>query len=128
MKGTGTMNITQASEKSGLSVDTIRFYEKSAMLPKLTRDKRGWRAFDVPAIDWLVTLERLRATGMPLQDIKRFATLANGVGSQSKAAAKERLQILERHQERLKQRRVALDACEVFLKFKINIYRKQVKS
>jgi MerR family transcriptional regulator, aldehyde-responsive regulator len=122
------MNITQASTTSGLSVDTIRFYEKSAMLPKLARDKRGWRSFDASAVDWLVTLERLRATGMPLKDIKRFAVLANGAGAQTKSAAKERLQLLQQHQERLKQRHIALDACEAFLKFKINIYRKQVKS
>jgi DNA-binding transcriptional MerR regulator len=69
----------------------------------------------------------LRATGMPLADVKRFAVLANGSASQSKAAARERLQILERHQVVLKQRRAALEACEAFLKFKINIYRKQVK-
>jgi MerR family transcriptional regulator, aldehyde-responsive regulator len=122
------MNIAQAAAQSGLSIDTIRFYEKSAMLPKLARDKRGWRSFDAPSIDWLVTLERLRATGMPLKDIKRFAVLANSIAAQTKAAAKERLQLLERHQERLKLRRSALDACETFLKFKINIYRKQVKS
>jgi MerR family transcriptional regulator, aldehyde-responsive regulator len=122
------MNIAQASAQSGLSIDTIRFYEKSAMLPKLARDKRGWRAFDPPSIDWLVTLERLRATGMPLKDIKRFAVLANSAGARTKAAARERLQLLERHQERLKLRRAALDACETFLTFKINIYRKQVKS
>jgi MerR family transcriptional regulator, aldehyde-responsive regulator len=122
------MNITQAAAQSGLSADTIRFYEKSAMLPKLARDKRGWRAFDAAAIDWLMTLERLRATGMPLQDIRRFAVLANSPGSQTKTAARERLELLERHQERLKQRRAALDACEVFLNFKIDIYRRQVKS
>jgi MerR family transcriptional regulator, aldehyde-responsive regulator len=122
------MNIAQAAAQSGLSVDTIRFYEKSAMLPKLARDNRGWRAFDPPALEWLVTLERLRATGMPLKDVKRFAVLANSAVSQTKAAAKERLQLLEKHQDRLKQRRAALDACETYLKFKINIYRKQVKS
>jgi MerR family transcriptional regulator, aldehyde-responsive regulator len=122
------MNITQASEKSGLSVDTIRFYEKSAMLPALARGKRGWRTFDAIAIDWLITLERLRATGMPLKDVKRFAILANSAGAKTKIAAKERLQLLEGHQERLKRRRQALDACEAFLTFKINIYRKQVKS
>jgi MerR family transcriptional regulator, aldehyde-responsive regulator len=122
------MNIAQAATQSGLSIDTIRFYEKSLMLPKLERDKRGWRSFDAPSIEWLVTLERLRATGMPLKDIKRFAVLANSVNAKSKSAAKERLQILEEHQERLKQRRAALDACEDYLKFKINIYRKQFKS
>jgi MerR family transcriptional regulator, aldehyde-responsive regulator len=122
------MNIAQAAAQSGLSVDTIRFYEKSAMLPKLARDKRGWRTFDPPAIDWLVTLERLRATGMPLRDVKRFAVLANAAGSQTRDAAKERLELLQHHYDRLKQRRTALDACETFLKYKINIYRKQVKS
>jgi MerR family transcriptional regulator, aldehyde-responsive regulator len=121
------MNIAQASERSGLSVDTIRFYEKSAMLPKLARDSRGWRAFDAAAVEWLLILERLRATGMPLKDVKRFAILANGTSARSNTAAKERLRLLESHQERLAERRKALEACEAFLTYKINIYRKQVK-
>jgi MerR family transcriptional regulator, aldehyde-responsive regulator len=122
------MKITQAAEKSGLSVETIRFYEKSAMLPKIARDKRGWRSFDAQAIDWLVILERLRATGMPLSDVKRFAVLANSKTSQNNSAAKERLALLMRHQERLHERREALDACEAYLNFKISTYRKQVKT
>jgi MerR family transcriptional regulator, aldehyde-responsive regulator len=122
------MNITQAATKCGLSVDTIRFYEKSAMLPQIARDKRGWRTFDPGAIDWLMILERLRATGMPLKDIKRFAVLANSKEAQTQSAAKERLRLLEQHQERLQKRRAELDACEAYLKFKISIYRKQVKS
>jgi MerR family transcriptional regulator, aldehyde-responsive regulator len=121
------MNITQAAERSGLSVDTIRFYEKSGMLPKLSRDKRGWRMFESDALDWLMTLERLRSTGMPLKDVRRFAVLVHDEAAASKSAARERLAILERHRERLKQRRAALDACETFLKFKIGVYRKQVK-
>jgi MerR family transcriptional regulator, aldehyde-responsive regulator len=120
------MNIAQAAAQSGLSVDTIRFYEKSAMLPKIARDKRGWRSFDAQTIDWLMTLERLRATGMPLKDVQRFGVLANSKTSQNKVAAKERLALLLRHQERLHERRKALDACEAYLKLKINIYRKQV--
>jgi MerR family transcriptional regulator, aldehyde-responsive regulator len=45
------MNIAQAAAQSGLTVDTIRFYEKSAMLPKIARDKRGWRSFDAQALE-----------------------------------------------------------------------------
>jgi hypothetical protein len=63
-----------------------------------------------------------------LKDIKRFAVLVNSSNANTKAAAKERLQLLEHHHQRLKQRRAALDACETYLTFKINIYRKQVKS
>jgi MerR family transcriptional regulator, aldehyde-responsive regulator len=120
------MNIAQAAAHSGLSIDTIRFYEKSDMLPKIARDKRGWRSFDAQTIDWLVTLERLRATGMPLKDVQRFAVLANGKTGQGKAAAKERLALLMHHKVRLQERRKALDACEDYLNFKINIYSKQV--
>jgi MerR family transcriptional regulator, aldehyde-responsive regulator len=122
------MNITQAAARSGLSVDTIRFYEKSGMLPKLSRDRRGWRMFESDALDWLTTLERLRSTGMPLKDVRRFAVLVHAEAAANKTSARERLAILERHQERLKQRRAALDACEAFLKFKIGVYRRQVKS
>jgi DNA-binding transcriptional MerR regulator len=114
------MNIKEASTMSGLSVDTIRFYEKAGMLPRVTRDRRGWRSFDGDTLDWLKTLERLRATGMPLKDMKRFATLS-GDGA---AEVKERLAILERHAERLVQRRADLDACQAFLDFKIGFYRK----
>ena len=71
------MKIKEAAEESGLSEDTIRFYEKSGMLPRTKRDKRGWRDFDPNALEWLKDLERLRSTGMPLQDVKQFAVLVH---------------------------------------------------
>jgi MerR family transcriptional regulator, aldehyde-responsive regulator len=116
------MNIKHASEQSGLSVDTIRFYEKSGMLPRIARDTRGWRSFGADELNWLVTLERLRATGMPLKSVRRFAVLAHARQS-NKAARQERLDILLTHAERLKKRRSELEACEAYLAFKIKIYR-----
>jgi MerR family transcriptional regulator, aldehyde-responsive regulator len=118
------MNIKQASEKSGLSVDTIRFYEKSGMLPKIGRGLRGWRSFSDDNLNWLETLQRLRATGMPLKSVKRFAVLVHQKPD-TKAATRERLKILTEHAERLKHRRAELAACEDYLNFKISIYRKQ---
>jgi MerR family transcriptional regulator, aldehyde-responsive regulator len=118
------MNIKQASQKSGLSVDTIRFYEKSGMLPRICRGQRGWRTFSEDNLQWLETLQRLRATGMPLKAVKRFAVLVHQ-RPDTKAAARERLHILVEHAARLKQRRAELEACERYLDFKINIYRKQ---
>jgi MerR family transcriptional regulator, aldehyde-responsive regulator len=121
------MNITQAAEKSGLSVDTIRFYEKSEMLPKLSRDKRGWRSFDGGAIEWLTILERLRATGMPLKDIKRFAKLVFASDTNSRKAKVERLEILQRHKLVLKKRKSELKRCEDYLDMKIGIYSKELE-
>jgi DNA-binding transcriptional MerR regulator len=116
------MRIRDAAERSGLSIDTIRFYEKSGMLPAIARGKRGWRDFSADQLDWLITLERLRATGMPLKAVKRFAVLVHAAPEDA-AAAGERLAILEEHRERLAERRRQLDACEAYLIRKIAIHR-----
>lgn len=70
------MRINEAAARSGLTQDTIRFYEKPGMLDAIRRDARGWRVFSSDDVNWLTTLERLRATGMPLDDVKRFAVSA----------------------------------------------------
>lgn len=117
------MKIKEAAVESGLSEDTIRFYEKSGMLPRTNRDKRGWRDFDPNALAWLKDLERLRSTGMPLKEVKRFAILVHTQDANSSSAASERLTLLESHAKRLAQRRRALDECEAFLTRKISIYQ-----
>jgi MerR family transcriptional regulator, aldehyde-responsive regulator len=119
------MKIKEAAIASGLSEDTIRFYEKSGMLPPTMRDKRGWRDFDPNTLEWLKDLGKLRATGMPLKDVKQFAILVHTKTANSASAAKDRLALLEAHAKRLAQRRRELDECEAFLNKKIAIYQKQ---
>jgi len=121
------MNIKQASQQSGLSVDTIRFYEKCGMLPKIGRDTRGWRLFTPDVLNWLETLERLRATGMPLKSVRRFAVLVH-TEQAGREAQEERLQILLSHSQQLKRRRSELDACETYLAHKIKVYQKETSS
>ncbi len=117
------MNIAEASAASGLSADTIRFYEKAGMLPAVRRDGRGWRHFDAGAVEWLVNLERLRATGMPMKDMKRFAVLVHS-GNGNNA---ERLDILQVHAERLRKRRQEIEACQAYLDHKIKVYSGKAK-
>jgi MerR family transcriptional regulator, aldehyde-responsive regulator len=116
------MNITEASNASGLSVDTIRFYEKTGMLPLAPRDKRGWRKFGAEEVEWLRNLERLRATGMPLVDVKRFAILVHTSDAADPLVAAERLALLTRHAERLVTRQQELDGCKSYLAHKISVY------
>jgi DNA-binding transcriptional MerR regulator len=117
------MLIAEAARRSGLSEDTIRFYEKSGMLPPIARDGRGWRVFSPDNLEWLITLERLRVTGIPLGEVRRFAASANGPQSETAAAKTERLALLEAHKLRLDAQRAALEACAGFLNHKIAIYR-----
>ena len=117
------MNIKEAAMQSGLSLDTIRFYEKSGMLPRIVRDARGWRHFSPDAVEWLRNLERLRATGMPMKEMHRFAVLVHQADPGAPDVATERLAILKVHSERLDKRQIELDGCKAYLSKKIEIYQ-----
>lgn len=117
------MRIKEASARSGLTQDTIRFYEKSGMLAAIQRDARGWRTFSGDDVNWLTTLERLRATGMPLDEVKRFAVSAHAIDCNAPVQRALRLDLLQRHKVTLAHRQAELEACKQFLDHKIDMYR-----
>lgn len=116
------MRIAQAAAQSGLTQDTIRFYEKSGMLPDIARDGAGWRDFRGDSLTWLITLGHLRNTGMPLDDVKRFAQSAHAPDCDSIQQCQMRLGLLRTHEARLAQKRADLEACDAYLAHKIGIY------
>ena len=112
------MRIAEAAEACGLSAHTIRFYEKSGMLPEIERGPDGHRRFTPRLIEWLTLLYWLRETGMALKQMRRFTTLAK-VGDDGLA---ERRQILSDHAATLKAKRATLEKCESILALKIASY------
>lgn len=113
------MRIAEASSRSGLSIDTIRFYEKSEILPKIERGTDGQRRFSAENIDWLTLLYWLRETGMPMKTMHRFATLYQ----EGDRTIPKRKEILLTHAEHLQKRRADLDRCEEMLAYKLSIYK-----
>lgn len=114
------MQIAEAALASGLSPDTIRFYDRAGMLPRLPRDARGWRLFPPFTVEWLTILAHLRKTGMPLGEVRAFAASAQGDDAERAGAQRARLALLERHRARLAERRAELEACEAYLDMKIS--------
>ena len=91
----GGVTISAAAEPSGLSVDTLRYYEKEGLtLQPPERSASGQRRYTEGDVRWLGTLVMLRKTGMPIRDIRRFVDLYRIEGSEP-----ERLAILEAHRE-----------------------------
>ncbi len=112
------MRISEASTKCGLSPDTIRYYERSGIVPAIDRGADGLRRFSPEDIDWLTLLYWLRRTGMPMKEMHRFAELYK----QGNTTIPERKSVLLRHADRLKERRAELDRCSAILDHKLAAY------
>ncbi len=112
------MRIAEAAQASGLSAHTIRYYDRSGMLPVVERGPDGHRLFTPRLVEWLTLLYWLRETGMSLKDMRRFTTLAKS----GDVGIAERRQILLDHAEALKAQRARLDKCEEVLAIKIASY------
>lgn len=112
------MRITEAAEQSGLNIDTIRYYEKSGLLPEIPRGSDGHRRFSTENIDWLILLGSLRSTGMAMKTMAQFADLYR----QGDHTIPDRRKILLEHAQHLDQKRQDLDRCDELLSYKLKMY------
>jgi len=64
--------ISEAAETLGLTAPTLRYYDKEGLLPFVDRSAKGIRMFKKDDFEWLRLIGCLKATGMPIKDIKKF--------------------------------------------------------
>ena len=64
--------ISEAAARMHLSAPTLRYYAKEGLLPFVDRSASGVRVFKESDFEWLRLIECLKATGMPIRDIKQF--------------------------------------------------------
>ena len=69
------LTIADVAARSGLSAHTLRYYERIGLLDAAARVHGGQRRYSGDDLAWLAFLQRLRATGMPIRDMQRFAEL-----------------------------------------------------
>jgi DNA-binding transcriptional MerR regulator len=107
----------EAAEKCGLTQYTLRWYERIGLLDRVERTADGRRRFSDADLDWLILLSRLRATGMPVRDMLRYAELVR-----SGAREQERIDLLREHRERVCQALFEQQECLKLLDAKIGNY------
>ncbi len=88
------MTIGEISRRTGLPESTLRYYEKKGLL-RVPRDGGGRRDYGEDDIAWIQFLRRLKETGMPLKDIRRYSQLRYA----GEATLPERLEMLRAHRE-----------------------------
>jgi DNA-binding transcriptional MerR regulator len=92
--------IAEVSDLTGLSQDTLRWYEREGLIPPVPRGPDGRRRFSGRETALVVLLARLRATGMPTDDMRAFALMV-GEGAVSHG---RRLALLDAHRRRIEAR------------------------
>jgi DNA-binding transcriptional MerR regulator len=108
------MTIQEVAEQTGISAYTIRFYEKSGVLPPIQRTASGIRQFTEADVSFLQFLLELKRTGMSLAEIAEFTEdgcLLERLqrGDLPAQPVERRLAILRKHEQRLYEQHRQLD-------------------
>jgi len=91
------VNIAEFAKRCGLSAHTLRYYERVGLLGVVARQANGHRSFGPRDIEWVEFLHRLRATGMGIKEMQRYA----GLRARGDRTLAERRAMLVQHAEQL---------------------------
>jgi DNA-binding transcriptional MerR regulator len=100
-----------AVERTGLTLDTLRYYEREGLIGPVRRDPGGRRQYDESDLEWVGIVTCLRDAGLGIADLRRFTELLRG-----SAEPVDRVTFLEQRRaelvERLQQTQRALDVLD----------------
>jgi DNA-binding transcriptional MerR regulator len=113
------MTIAEAAREAGVSVHTLRYYERAGLLTPIGRNGSGHRRFTPEDVEWVVVCTKLRATGMPIRRIRDYAELVvEGDGNET-----ARLELLEAHREDVLERLAEIERNLELIDYKIRLYQ-----
>jgi len=113
--------IGEFSKKVGLSIDTLRYYEKMGFIyPK--RDRINKRIYCEKDIEWINFIIRLKETKMPIEQIRHYSRLRY----EGDNTLQKRLELLEEQMDRLNIEKGKIEKNMIHLEKKINTYKKMI--
>ncbi|TWP35685.1 MerR family transcriptional regulator [Leekyejoonella antrihumi] len=113
------LSIADAAARTGLTSDALRYYERDGLLLRpVRRAASGHRRYEAEDLRWIDLLTRLRATGMPIRDVRRYAALVrDGPGTEA-----GRLDLLRAHRRNVLDRLAQITEHLGAIERKIGIY------
>ncbi|NYH40429.1 DNA-binding transcriptional MerR regulator [Micromonospora jinlongensis] len=119
----GGLSIGQVAQRTGLSVHTLRLYERAGLLAgDVRRDGSGRRVYSAWDVEWLAHCVKFRASGMPLTTISRLAQLVReGIGNEA-----ERLDLLREHRRHITEQLARLRDCLELVDVKVASYEQHL--
>ncbi|MFJ8018404.1 MerR family transcriptional regulator [Streptomyces sp. NPDC096339] len=116
--------ISEVEARTGLTQHTLRWYERIGLMPHVDRSHSGQRRFSDQDLHWLAFVGKLRATGMSVADMVRYAELVR----EGEHTFDERRALLERTRSEVRARLTELTDALAVLDYKIGIYSGKARS
>lgn len=117
------MNVKEASEKTGVSTDTIRYYEKEGLIPKITRNNVGNRDIDERIIRRINFAKQMRDAGMSIKALKEYTDLVDDAEDNTEKQKK----ILREQINAMQERKDDIDFAIAHLEYKLSHYDDHMK-
>jgi DNA-binding transcriptional MerR regulator len=117
------LTIQEVSQATGISTHTLRYYERIGLIHPIQREENSHRYYTRDDLGWIDFLLKLRATGMSIKDMRRYAELQR----QGDATLPERVEMLKALRDNVEARMDELNEHLKLIYYKIEVYQKVVE-
>jgi DNA-binding transcriptional MerR regulator len=94
------MTIAQVSRKYEISTDTLRYYERIGLLPKINRTASGIRDYSDSDGDWISYIKCMRSAGISIETLVEYVRLyrlgPSTIGQRKELLLQQRKEIVSR--------------------------------
>ncbi len=114
--------IKQVSQITGLSIPTLRYYDKENLFPKLERKDSNYRIFTEAEIEIIKVIRCFKKAGLEIKEMKHYMDLTK----QGDSSLEERLAIMVHQKELLEAKKKEFDDSIALVDWKISFYQKAI--
>ena len=118
------MTIKEVAEKYGISQDTLRYYERVKMIPKVTRTPGGIRDYQETDLQWVELALCMRSAGLPVEVMIEYLELVQ----KGEETIPARLELLRNQMDVLQEQKHQLEATMHRLSYKIQVYEEGLRT
>lgn len=112
------MTIANVCKKYDLTADTIRYYERIGLIPRIPRTENGIRDFDDESCRWIEFIKCMRNAGMEIEILLEYVNLFK----MGKTTVEARKKLLEEQRERLEEKQKNINETIKRLDYKLELY------
>lgn len=116
------MKIAQVSKQTGLSLDTLRYYERIGLIPPVNRNDSGIRDYDEIDLRRVEFIKCMRSAGLPIEVLIEYVDLVQ----QGDLTIDARKEILIEQRAQLAARMAEMQETLDLLDYKIRVYENAV--